>query len=240
MDESFAYVLNRRSYRDSSLLLDIFSEDFGRFCCIARPAKKRGKVVKGHTEPFRYLHMQWIGRGEVKTITEADERGRHTIPSSELMLGLYINELIMLFTQQYQPQKELFNAYKYTLHKLGDAQINRHIMMRFELYLLQNLDYSISADLSLSQLKDLVESKRFFSFTKNEGLFLEELDQMDVSPYKRTNHQQKVLISAELLLALKDIQNMQESQWRELRSFLDKVFVILSSRPINSRKLLSL
>lgn len=236
MSESFAYILNRRPFRDSSLLLDIFSEDFGRICCVARPAKKRGKVVKGHTEPFRYLHIQWIGRGDVQTLTEADERGRHSIPPSELMLGLYINELILIFIQQHQPYKQLFNAYKYTLHKLGDSQINRQILMRFELYLLQNLDYSIEVDMSEGELKELIKSNGTFSFTKDAGLLLEEETQAETYPYRS----QKIFISAELLLALQDIQNMQESHWKELRGFLDEVFKVLSPRPINSRKLLSL
>ena len=236
MQQSFAYILNRRPFRESSLLLDIFSEDFGRICCVARPAKKRGKVVKGHTEPFRYLHLQWIGRGDVQTLTEADERGRHSIPPSELMLGLYINELILMFTQQHEPHTELFNAYKYTLHKIGDSQINRQILMRFELFLLQSLDYSFSADKTHDELKTLVNSDSYFYFTKEEGLILKHKETVDIQPYQS----QKILISAELLLALQDIQNMQESHWKELRSFLDKVFKAIAPRPINSRKLLSL
>ncbi len=165
MQQSFAYILNRRPFRDSSLLLDIFSEDFGRICCVARPAKKRGKVVKGNTEPFRYLHIHWLGKGDVKTLTEADERGRHSIPASELMLGLYINELILMFTQQYEPHPELFSAYKYTLHKIGDSQINRQILMRFELYLLQSLDYSIIVDKTQDELESLINSDAYFCFT---------------------------------------------------------------------------
>ena len=236
MHKSFAYVLNRRPFRDSSLLLDIFSEEFGRICCVARPAKKRGKVLKGHTEPFRYLHIQWIGKGDVQTLTEADERGRHEIPASELMLGLYINELVLMFTQQHEPHPELFNAYKYTLHKIGDAQINQQILMRFELFLLQNLDYSIAVDKTPEEFKSLIHSNSHFYFSKEEGLLLEQQNPFTVEPYQR----QKILISAELLLALQDIQNMQESHWKELRIFLDKVFQALAPRPINSRKLLSL
>ena len=236
MEQSFAYILNRRPFRDSSLLLDIFSEDFGRICCVARPAKKRGKVVKGNTEPFRYLHIQWLGKGDVQTLTEADERGRHSIPASELMLGLYINELILLFTKQHEPHPELFNAYKYTLHKIGDSHINRQILMRFELFLLQSLDYSIDADKDSEELKKLVISKSYFYFSKEDGLLLEQEKSINTQPYQM----QKILISAELLLALQDIQNMQKSHWKELRIFLDKVFNALASRPINSRKLLSL
>ncbi len=236
MNQSFAYILNRRPFRDSSLLLDILTEDFGRICCVARPAKKRGKVVKGHTEPFRYLHMQWMGKGDVQTLTEADERGRHDIPASELMLGMYINELIMLFTQQHAPNPDLFNAYKYTLHKIGNAEINRHILMRFELFLLQNLGYSLESDKSIDELKMLEKTGRYFHFLKDNGLFLED----NVTTQDASYRNQNILISAHLLLALQDIQNMQESHWKELRNFLDKVFNSITSRPINARKLLSI
>ncbi|MGK0271906.1 MAG: DNA repair protein RecO (recombination protein O) [Cocleimonas sp.] len=236
MQQSFAYILNRRPFRDSSLLLDIFSEDYGRICCIARPAKKRGKVVKGHTEPFRYLHLQWLGKGDVQTLTEADERGRHNIPSSELMLGLYINELIMLFTQQHEPHPELFNAYKYTLHKVGDSYVNKQILMRFELFLLQSLDYSMSVNISPYELNNLIDSKAYFYFSKEDGLLLDEENNVGTHRYQTA----KILISADLLLALQDIQNMQESHWKELRVFLDKVFNALAPRTINSRKLLSI
>jgi len=236
MQQSFAYILNRRPFRDNSLLLDIFSEDFGRICCVARPAKKRGKVIKGNTEPFRYLYIQWLGKGDVQTLTEADERGRHSIPPSELMMGLYLNELILMFMRQHEPHPELFNAYKYTLHKIGDSNINRQILMRFELFLLQSLDYSIGIDKTSHEFKNLIDSDTYFRFTKEEGLLLEQEKSFDIQPYIT----QKILISAELLLALQDIQNMQESHWKELRVFLDKIFKALAPRPINSRKLLSL
>ena len=235
MQQSFAYVLNRRPFRDSSLLLDIFSEDFGRICCVARPAKKRGKVVKGHTEPFKYLNIQWIGKGDVQTLTEADERGRHSIPASELMVGLYMNELILMFIQPHEAHPELFNAYKYTLHKIGDSQINQQILMRFELFLLQSLDYSMTVNMNSEEQKNLLNSKAYFYFSKEEGLLLEQEGSLNTRPYQMP----KILISAELLLALQDIQNMQESHWKELRIFLDKVFLALAPRSINSRKLLS-
>jgi len=161
MEQSFAYILNRRPFRDSSLLVDIFTEDYGKICCVARPAKKRGKVLKGHTEPFRYLNIQWIGKGDVQTLTEADERGRHNIPASELMLGIYINELLLLFTQPHVPQNDLFNAYKYTLHKIGDEQINQQILMRFEIYLLQSLGYSLDIDLEEQQVTVKPELQKY-------------------------------------------------------------------------------
>ena len=229
MYQSFGYILNRRPFRDTSLLLDIFTEDYGRICCVARPAKKRGKIVKGNTEPFRYLHLQWIGKGDVQTLVEADERGRHEIPPSELMMGLYLNELLLLLTQQHVSQIELFSAYKYTLHKLGDIQINRQILMRFEIYLLHFLGYPIDST-ELSQ--EAIEQNVKYQFTSEEGL-----TELDVASPMSS---QTPVIKAQLLNAIKDMQSMDIECWSELRPFLDKVFLSLSPRVINTRKLLNL
>jgi len=226
---SFGYILNRRPFRESSFLVDIFTQDHGRICCVARPAKKRGKVVKGNLEPFRYLNVQWIGKGDVQTLTEADERGRHTIPPSEMMLGLYLNELLLLLTRQHVVMPELFSAYKYTLHKLGDPMINRHIMMRFEMYLLTNLGFPL-------EHYQEIDAQASFFFSVDEGISLATDDNI----HFQNKPQNKHLISGELLLALQDIQNMQESQWKALRQFLDHVFALLAPRTINARKLLML
>jgi len=225
--QSFGYVLNHRPFRDNSLLVDVFTKDFGRICCVARPAKKRGKILKGSLEPFRYLHLQWIGKGDVQTLTEADERGRHTIPPSEMMMGLYVNELLLLLAQQHAPLPELFSAYKYTLHKLSDPSINKQIMMQFELYLLASLGLPISA-----QTDEAISAKVRYRFSLEEGIKV-----MDEYHYHQSR---SVNIEGELLIALQDIKNLKDEHWKQLRQFLDAVFLLLTPRTINSRKLLNL
>ena len=225
--QSFGYVLNHRPFRENSLLVDVFTKDFGRICCVARPAKKRGKILKGSLEPFRYLHLQWIGKGDVQTLTEADERGRHTIPPSEMMMGLYINELLLLLTQPHAALPELFSAYKYTLHKLSDPSINKQIMMQFELYLLASLGLPIS-----TQTDEAISAKVRYRFSLEEGIKV-----MD----EQYNHQSRsVNIEGELLIALQDIKSLKDEHWKQLRQFLDSVFLLLTPRTINSRKLLNL
>lgn len=227
MLQSFGYILNRRPFRESSLLVDIFSEDFGRICCVARPAKKRGKVIKGNLEPFRYLQLQWLGKGDVQTLTQVEEHGRHIIPASEMMLGIYLNELLLLLTQQHAPIPDLFKAYKYTLHKLSDPVINKEILMRFELYLLESLGYSIN----LGSLKSgqAISHEIEYLFLPDQGVTLGD-----------DNGFSGVSISGELLVSLEDMTTMQDSHWKMLRHFLDDVFRLIAPRTINSRRLLKL
>ena len=231
MAHSFGYVLNRRPYRDSSLLVDIFTQEYGRICCVARPAKKRGKIVKGNLEPFRYNYFQWIGKGDVQTLTEADERGRHTIPPSELMLGLYLNELQLLLTRQHVPMPELFSAYKYTLHKLSDSQINKQILMRFELYLLTMLGYSLDAKSNTE-----IHPKMRYLLTRDEGL----IETSSNNSIIETKLLMEKSISGQLLMAIQDLPSLSEKQWQQLRNLLDAVFQAIAPRTIHSRQLLKL
>ena len=225
--QSFGYILNHRPFRDTSLLVDIFTEGYGRICCVARPAKKRGKILKGSLEPFRYLHLQWIGKGDVQTLTEADERGRHTIPPSEMMMGLYINELLLLLTQKYVAFPELFSAYKYTLHKLNDPEINKQIMMQFELYLLASLGLPLTP-----QTDEAISAKMRYRFSLESGIKVLN----DVVDYQSRS----VNIEGDLLIALRDVKSLNDEHWKQLRQFLDSVFLLLTPRTINSRKLLNL
>lgn len=198
---------------------------------MARPAKKRGKVLKGTIQSFRYLNIQWIGKGDVQTLTDADERGRHNIPPSELMMGLYLNELLLLLTNQHAPMPDLFSAYKYTLHKLGDPIINQQIMMRFELYFLESLGHSLNLQESGNDPDDINPELRY-KFIPSQGLAEIDNDKMVRSD--------EMIISGELLLALQNIQSMTESQWQALRQFLDIVFRAIAPRRINTRRLLTL
>ena len=234
MNHSFGYILNRRPFRDTSMLVDIFTEDYGRICCVARPAKKRGKIVKGNLEPFKYLNVQWLGKGDVQTLTEVDERGRHSIPPSELMLGIYLNELLLLLSRQHVAMPELFSAYKYTLHKLGDKDINKQIMMQFEVYLLATLGYSLTL-----QTDEVINPKMRYRFSQNDGL-LTDYDSLIQENGYQDYYPNDLKINGDLLIALQDLKSMSVSEWGQLRQLLDAIFAMLAPRQINARKLLKL
>lgn len=238
MQHSFGYILNQRPFRDTSVLVDLFTEDYGRIRCVARPAKKRGKIIKGNLQPFRYLKLQWTGKGDLQTLTEADERGRHNIPASELMLGIYLNELLLLLTRQHVAQPELFSAYKYTLHKLSDPLINQHIMMRFEVYLLACLGYPLRRDKkgkAAENLDSAIHQKMRYRFTQENGL---EHVELLVDTTSVDTNRNDIIINADLLDALGDMQTMTDKQWQSLRLFLDAVFKRMAPRTIHSRRLL--
>lgn len=230
MPESYGYVLKNRPFREDSRLLDVFTQTYGRFSCVVRPIKKRGKVIAGTLEPFRYLELHWVGKGELVTLTQADEQGRHPIPTQELHQGLYVNELLLRLTQQYFPLPELFQAYKQTLHRLVDVAINPQALMRFELFLLQVLGYDINLVCDDATGEALLEPM-LYCYIPQQGLI-----NSNANPCQNKG----VMISGKLLFALRDLHTMTLKNWQELRYFLDGMIYYCAGKPLNSRNINSL
>jgi len=60
-----AYVIHRRAYSDTSLIVELLTPGYGRVSVLARGVKK-GKAQKSLLlQPFRSLHVSWAGRGEL-------------------------------------------------------------------------------------------------------------------------------------------------------------------------------
>lgn len=90
-----AFVLHGRPYSETSLLLDLFSESDGRVRVLAKGARARRSSLKGCLQPFTPLLVRWSGRGEMKTLRNAEPVSL-ALPLTGIMLysGLYVNELL--------------------------------------------------------------------------------------------------------------------------------------------------
>ncbi|MGL4455418.1 MAG: DNA repair protein RecO, partial [Plesiomonas sp.] len=66
------FVLHARPYSETSLMLDVFTEDQGRMRILAKGARSRRSNLKGCLQPFTPLLLRWSGRGEVKTLRSAE------------------------------------------------------------------------------------------------------------------------------------------------------------------------
>ena len=62
-----AFLLHRRPYRDSGLLLEAFSQEHGRLGLVARGASSPRSRLKGLLQPFAPLLLSWTGAGELAT-----------------------------------------------------------------------------------------------------------------------------------------------------------------------------
>ncbi len=223
MDTGF--ILNRRPFRDNSMLVDLLTKESGRITCIARVAKKRGKIMAGTLEPFRLLRVDWIGRGQVQTLTMAEEQGRYRVPVAELCKALYLNELVLKLIPKHAPAEEIFSSYQYAIKQITEQSLD---LMGCEMVLLESLGYSFRFQSDLQSSMPLQEQLKY-QYSINSGLTLNN---------SANSSAEAVPISGNLLIKLNERSTLNAQEQQELRIFLNRIIdLLLSGKKLNSRKL---
>lgn len=178
-----AFVLHRRPYRNTSLLVDLFTRDYGRVSLIARSARGPRSRFKGIIEPFVSLEVNWAGRNDLKYLQQLEYS--NFIPSlcgSQLMIGFYINELLYRLLASGMPFYELYHDYekfiKYMTQR--DEPRCRLVLCYFELRLLNYLGYGLTLDKTING--DLISPDEYYYFAADSGFEL-------VSQGRRNNPQ---------------------------------------------------
>ncbi len=139
-----AYLLHRKPFRDSSLLLELFTSEYGRIGLVARGARGARSKLKGVLQPYQPLLVSWSGRGELPTLTSAESQvGGAFLQGDALISGFYLNELLMRLLARHDPHSHLFSCYRSALHKLIANQDIDWALRLFERDLLQELGYGL-------------------------------------------------------------------------------------------------
>ena len=148
IDGQIAYILHSYPYSESSLILDVFSRDYGRLPLLARGARRPRSALRGVLQAFQPLEMGWFGGGEVRTLAKAEWLGGvPLLAGTALMLGYYLNELLLKLLVREDAHSVLFEAYAATLQALsrGIAGSESHAacLRQFEQTLLRELGYGL-------------------------------------------------------------------------------------------------
>ncbi|WP_279573769.1 DNA repair protein RecO [Volucribacter amazonae] len=139
------FVLHRKNYSETSLLLELFTEHSGRLTVLAKGARTKRSPLKGVLQPFTPLLLRWTGKGELKILTKA-EPASISLPLEQIALfsGFYINELITRVLEKETPYPHLFQDYLQCLMGLASSPKQVEPMLRhFEFQLLQTLGYGV-------------------------------------------------------------------------------------------------
>src|SRR3974390_3396958 len=91
VDFACGYLLHQRPYRDSSLIVELYTREHGRLSAFARAARGPRTLLRG-LQPFRPLLLSWVGRGEAPTLTaaEADGPPPPALAADRLLSGFYL------------------------------------------------------------------------------------------------------------------------------------------------------
>ncbi len=141
------FVLHAHPYRETSLVLDVFTRDHGRVAMVAKGAKRPHSALRAVLQHFHPIALSWTGRGEVKTLTKAEYVGGMLPLSGDALLsGFYLNELLLRFCPREDAHPTLFRHYMATLTRLSHGEPASFVLRSFERVLLQETGFAVAFD----------------------------------------------------------------------------------------------
>lgn len=144
VDAQPAWVLHSYPYRETSLIVEVFSRDHGRMALLARGARRPQSPLRGLLMAFQPLELGWSGKGEVRTLMKAEWQGGQPLLSGKaLFCGYYLNELLLHLLPREDAHERLFAVYSETLRRFADG-VNEADLRRFERALLGELGYGLT------------------------------------------------------------------------------------------------
>ncbi len=144
VDQQPGFVLHTYPYRETSLIVEMFSRDHGRLALMAKGARRPMSAVRGVLMAYQPLLVDWSGGGEVKTLVRAEWVGGQPMLSGRgLLCGYYLNELLVKLMPREDAHPELFDSYAATVAKLPGQTRFEPLLRHFELTLLEQLGYGV-------------------------------------------------------------------------------------------------
>lgn len=140
-----AYILHQRPFRETSLLLDLFTSGHGRMTVVARGVRVAKSRRRGALQPFTRLLVSCQGRGSLMTLSGVEQGGAPCfLQGKALTAGFYFNELLVRFLHPHDPHPELFEAYGAAVNALFGSGLEEKILRLFEKMLLTELGYGLT------------------------------------------------------------------------------------------------
>ena len=218
-----AYILAQRKYRESSVIIDVLTRDFGRVSILARGVRKEKSKTAGLLQAFMPIKISYFGKTELKALSHVEMAGpSENLQGIALYCGFYVNELITRFLHPYDPHPEVFTCYEACLASLLKNENIEATLRVFELDLTEATGYGLELDYDLDNNK--ISPLASYHFDVERGV--------KISP---DGH-----VSGATLLALKSRQLLEAQTLLEAKWLMRKVInSCLNGKPLKSRAVIN-
>lgn len=138
-----AFVLHARPWRETSLLVEVLSEEHGRLGLVARGVQgPRKQVLRAALQPLQWIRFDAVQVGELARLNSAEAIDVAPRLTGEAMLsGFYLNELTLRLAPRQDPAPEVYDAYARARLRLGTGEPLAWTLRRFERDLLDALGF---------------------------------------------------------------------------------------------------
>jgi DNA repair protein RecO (recombination protein O) len=161
-----AFLLHRRTYQGSSLLLDFLTRDYGKIRLVARGIRKNKTPI----QMFQCLKISFKGRGELKTLTNTESCDvPRRLLGNDLVLAMYVNELLSRLLPEAEAHLGIFSGYQKFVENIsqspdGEQQLTLRL---FENQLLEELGYGL--DFRCDYSGEPISPTMNYHFAEQEG-----------------------------------------------------------------------
>ena len=216
-----AFLIHRRTFQGSSLLLDFIIRDFGKTRLVARSGRKN----KTSFQMFQRLNISYKGRGELKYLThwEINDKPRRFL-GNDLVLGLYVNELLSRLLPDNEAHQKLFDEYYSFIDNISNqTKPEKEFSLRmFENLLLEDIGYGL--EFKVDALGNKIEPNLCYRFDGYEGLIVSENGKISGKTLHQLDSRFDYKPNSNQLAALKKLNRVR------LQTLLD-------GKPLKSREL---
>ena len=228
-DNQPVYVLHTYPFKETSLVVELFTREFGRVAAVAKGARRPRSAMRGMLQSFQPLVGAWSGKLELKNLHALEwGAGLLLLQGEALMCGFYLNELLLRLLPREDAHEALFDYYGQALRTLTLGKDLATSLRRFELRMLQEMGYAVP--LQLDEHENPIEAERDYCYVAERGA---------CSPGSRQNGLQSCQIAGKTLLDMvqdnyADPQTQQQSK-QLMRTLLAHY---LGDKPLYTRQLL--
>ena len=173
-----AYVLHKRPYRETSLLVTFLTAEKGRQNAVVKGVRsnsKSSRVKQAWLQPFQSLNISWAERSvhqsdliNLRLLEPASVR--FPLIGDANICGLYLNELLYRLLYPRVTSESIFEDYQQALLGLARAQDRNEqawVLRQFEFQLLNDLGYGF--DLSSDAAGKAIDEDKQYKFVPEIG-----------------------------------------------------------------------
>lgn len=166
-----AYILHTRAYRDTSMLVDFLTPEFGRITAVARGVRARKKLKRSLLNPFTRLLISFQGKTDLKLLTHFESEGAHfALTAKHLFSGFYLNELLVRLLPEFDAHPDIYNLYEQSLQALSVQHDLEPVLRVFEFQLLQSLGYGIDFEAD-AKTGEVIVAETMYCLNPTQGVY---------------------------------------------------------------------
>ena len=165
------YILHTYAFKETSLIVEALSENFGRISLLAKGARRPRSLLRGYLQPFQMIQATWSNVSDLKTLYNVEWNSKYLgLKNQALICGFYMNELIMKLLPKDESSNDFFHFYHQQLEELSLNNGYESLLRVFELKLLEELGYKVKLD--EDENGNPINPKKFYYYEAEYGASL--------------------------------------------------------------------